>query len=85
MVIFIRDKKHTINELNMFTCKSYSYLFGKNNVKVIIDKTYEKLDSNPEIFVFVLLIIINRKIGTIMVILLKNLNLDLNSYLIPLQ
>lgn len=56
MVIFIREKKNIINELNMFTCSSYSYSFDKENIKVITPKSKETLEFNPEIFVFLLFI-----------------------------
>lgn len=55
MVIFIREMKIIIDELNMFTCKSYSYTFDKYNRKVIGPITKETLELDPEIFVLLLI------------------------------
>lgn len=71
MVMLLRDKKHTINELNMKFCENYTYSFDKNNKRIIYEKSNEKLDSFPEIFVFIfyniIYIYLYRRIGIVIV------------------
>lgn len=71
MIIFIRDKNPiTINELNMKSSTNYSYYFDNNNTRIKNGKSYEKLDSSPEIFVYIYLYCLYylyRRIGIIMV------------------
>lgn len=71
MIIFIRDKNPiTINELNMKSSTNYSYYFDNNNTRIKNGKSYEKLDSSPEIFVYIYLYCLYylyRRIGIVMV------------------